>query len=134
MCADWFLFLIDYRNEVDMWFVIKDFLENKVNRRSLFNIRIALFLNEILEFAFSSVILDDIFFALVKFILDNHINILIHSNNRNMVILWHLYDIAMTTPQCKVSVSFVSNIFIVDHWKEKGVPICASIIHLKSDI
>lgn len=51
-----------------------------------------------------------------------------------MVVQSHSLDFRITFPDCKVSMSFVSDIFIVNHGKEKGVPICASVIHFKSDI
>lgn len=134
MSADRFLFLVHNRDKIDMRFVIKDFLENEVNRGSLFNIRVALFMYKVRKLAFSRVIIDDIFFALIKFILNNHVNILAHCNNRNMVISSHILNFFIALSHCEVSMSFVSDIFIVNHWKEKGVPTCASVVHFKSDI
>lgn len=45
VCLNRFLLLVDDRNKINLWFVIKDFLKNKVNSRSLLNVWVALLIN-----------------------------------------------------------------------------------------
>jgi hypothetical protein len=89
---------------------------------------------EINEATSLNIIFDDICFACIEFILNNLVNFLTVRNNRFLVSLCHTVNGLYTLSNCKVSMSFVSDIFIIDHRKEKGVPICISIIHFESDI
>ena len=117
-----------------MRLVIKDFLKDKMDSRSLLNFRVALLDHQVLKLAFSGVILNNILFTLIKLIFNNHINILSHGNNRNMIILRHVMNLCESLPNCKVGMPLVSNILVVDQGKEKGVKMRALVVHFKSKV
>ena len=117
-----------------MTLVIKDFLENKINGRRLFVIWIQMLPSKILEPSLLCISLNNFTLRFIKFVFNDFANLSLHRNNWNMVILRHVVYVVITLSNSEISMSFVSDVLVINHREEESVPVCTSIIHFKSNI